>query len=379
MKNADTFWVVDAENVSAFFIEINRIYHAYYQKCGNTGKNVDKACKITYDVATGREAERKEQEGSGCMEQVLAILDGEEMYARRLLQFFSSQKELNFSVAAFTSEEKLAVYMERHKIALLLCEAEMYAQLMCVPDCPVMLLSDRSCVREPGGPRMVFKFQSAADILKEILLYYEEVCPGGAVVAHVGAAKICTVLSPAGGCGVTAMAELLAQELSRQSKVLFISFDPFYFLELSGDARKDALSEAIYYAKQNSEAGKKKQNEWLQKKGNLSCLCGVAQWADISECSSKEVAALLQELSGESYDFVVIDGGGFTDVLVGCMALSHVLFELVKESEEFRKKERYFREQVTFRIPEVTQKLVQLESGRQEECLQKMLEHLGKK
>ncbi len=33
VKNADTFWVGDAENVSAFFIEINRKYHAYNQKC----------------------------------------------------------------------------------------------------------------------------------------------------------------------------------------------------------------------------------------------------------------------------------------------------------------------------------------------------------
>lgn len=308
------------------------------------------------------------------MEQVLAILDGEERYASRLLQFFSGQKELAFSAAAFTSEEKLRDYMERHKVALLLCETGLYEQMERAPECPVMLLSDRSYVRDAGGLPMVFKFQSASEILKEILVYYEELYPGQQALPQTGDTRICTVLSPFGGCGVTTLAELLAQELSKQNKVLFLSFDPFYFCELQGDAGCDALSEAIYYVKQKSETGRRKQNQKIRKKGNLAYLCGVNHWADISECTGEEMMLLLQELAQEnSYDFIIIDAGEFTDALAGAMCLSEMLFFMVKEGQENGKKEELFMRQALFRMPELKERLVRLKTGERERILQQML------
>ncbi|MBQ9118972.1 MAG: hypothetical protein IJY09_02810 [Lachnospiraceae bacterium] len=307
------------------------------------------------------------------MEQVLAILDGEERYVSRLLQYLSSQRELVFSTAAFTSEEKLSDYMERHRIAMLLCEESIYGRLERIPECPIMLLSDRSYVREPGGPPVVFKFQSASEILREILLYYEEVYPGQQAIPKTGHTQIATVLSSSGGAGVTTLAESLAQELSKQNKVLFLSFDPFYFCELQGDAREDALSEAIYYVKQKSEKGMQKLNSLLGRKENLSYLCGVAHWADISECNSEEMILLLQELAKQgSYDYVIIDAGEFTDALAGAMFLSEYLFLLTKEKKEHRKKEELFLRQASFRMPESEKRMIRIPHTDRESMLGQM-------
>ena len=110
----------------------------------------------------------------------------------------------------------------------------------------------------------------------------------------------------------------------------------------------------------------------------MACLCGVTHWADISECSSEDMIALLREFSEKEYDFIVVDGGVFTDALAGSIFLSDMVFVLTKDDLEYQKKYELFRQQAAFRVPEWEQKLFELPRKGKEEMLLKMMEQLGK-
>lgn len=312
-------------------------------------------------------------EGSDGMEQILAILDGEEAYVTRLLRYWNSQEGVGITAAAFTNEESLYCYMEKHKIGLLLCEAGIYRSMEHPPDCKTVLLSGQGYVRESDGMPVIFKFQSAQEIMDEIMGYYQELRTEAADTAVADGTMICTVCSPSGGSGVTALALALARKKSKNGRVFFLSLDPFYRPESSGGSKHEALTKAIYYIKQNSAGLKEKLNQFIMKNERLDCLCGVAHWADISECTAQEMGELLRELSAFGrYELLVIDAGGFTDAAAGCMNVSNRIVMIAGNGKRAAEKEKEFLRQAAFRDPGFSDKLIRIPQGGTEEMLEQV-------
>lgn len=315
------------------------------------------------------------------MEQVLAILDGEEAYVSKLIQYINHQNGLVFSAVAFTNEDSLKEYMKRHRPAMLLCESSMYEKLTDAPVCPTMLLSDLSMVRESGGVPIIFKFQSAQEIVKEIFQYYEKVYPTDVHKAEIFQTKVCVVVSPLGGCGVTSVSEQLAKHLSKEHKVFFLSLDPFYVCEMPEGAEGYALSEAVYQIKQKSMYTKqnKKIEQCLEKKGNLTTLAGVTHWADLSECMGEEMSQLITEVqSGGDYEYILIDGGEMTDALAGVLGFAGRVFLLSDGRKGAEQKLLEFRRQFEFRYPNRGSYLMEINVSTLEEAEQCILRQLLK-
>lgn len=293
------------------------------------------------------------------MEQVLAILDGEEAYVTRLLNFFQAQERFaGITAAVFTKEESFLGYAKKHKVGLLLCEAELYQNMEQKPNCQVVLLSARGCVREEGPP-VIFKFQSAKEILDELLKYYQELQPKkerNMVESEPWILTMCAVE----GDKTSGLSYALAKKKCKNQKIFYLSLDPFFMPAVSG-FQGNPLTEAIYFIKQNSVKLKENLSEIIQKYERVDCLFGVSHWADISECSAAELAGLIQYIAGLSkYDGIIIDAGGFTDASAGAMELSNYIVFISSEEGKFSNLECEFIKQAKTRQPDLEMKLWQI-------------------
>ncbi len=290
------------------------------------------------------------------MEQVLAILDGEEAYVTRLLSFFQTQERFaGITAAVFTKEESFLGYAKKHKVGMLLCEAGLYQNMEQKPDCQVVLLSARGCVREEGPP-VIFKFQSAGEILDELLKYYQELQPKKEGKAMEAEPWILTACAVEGG-KTSGLSYALAKKKCKNQKIFYLSLDPFFMPAISG-FQGNPLTEAIYFIKQNSIKLKENLSEMIQKYERVDCLFGVSHWADLSECSAAELAGLIQYIAGLSkYDGIIIDAGGFTDASAGAMELSNYIVFISSEEGKFSSQEHEFIKQAKTRQPDFEMKL----------------------
>lgn len=308
------------------------------------------------------------------MKQVLAILDGEEAYVSRLLRYWNSREGIGIAAAAFTSEESLRHYMEHQEVGLLLCEAGLYHSMEHPPDCKTVLLSGKGCVRESDGLPVIFKFQSAQEIIEEILGYCQELQVGLPRAALGYGFTVYTVCSPVGGSGVSSLAFAIAKKKSKYGRVLFVALDPFYQPEVPGSS-SEALARAIYYIKQKSAGLREKLNRAIIKTERVDCLYGVSHWADISECTGKEMAGLLQEAAeGGRYDFIVVDAGEFTDAAAGSMGISEKVIMISGGMAGGKEKE--FLRQACFQDSGFPDRLVRVQKGERERMLEQAMRYI---
>lgn len=278
------------------------------------------------------------------MGNLLAILDEEAEYVSRLLRYFNSRKNREFEAAAFTNEESFRQYEKKHGISLLVCEEMLYRTMSEEIRCPTLLLSPTRRVREGEDIPVVYKYQSAQEIFDEIVRYYREKTPAPAHQSQKRNAKIFTVCSAAGGRGVSTLAYMLAKKKAK-SKTVLLSLDPFYIPEKAQADGSGALTEAIYFIRQDSAKFSEKLK--LKTVEHIDCLYGVAHWADLCDCNREDAAKLLEGiLQAGSYEFLVVDAGAFTAISAGCIALSDKVILISEEGKRTQGKEQEFMRQL---------------------------------
>lgn len=310
------------------------------------------------------------------MEQVLAILDEEQEYVSKLLRYLNSREEKEFEIAAFTSEESFQQYREKHVIGLLVCEETLYAAMGEMPGCPTILLSSRTRVRDGEGPPVIYKFQSAQEIFCEIIGYYRELSPHAAKATGVKNARIVTVCSASGGSGVSTLAYMLAKRRAKGERAAFISLDPFFQPERSEPESGSALTEAIYFIRQNSAKFSEKLK--LKTTEHVDCLYGVAHWADLSECGRGDMAELVGQLiTLRGYELVIVDAGAFTAASAGCMEISDNVVLISEEGKKAAGKEQAFVRQAKRMDSGFEARLLRVLRQTPEKMTEEVLQRLG--
>lgn len=243
----------------------------------------------------------------------LAILDYEKEYVNRLMEYMNQKRHFDFQVFAFTEEDKLKSYEANHVIDLLLCAEDIAAISASEYKAKqIFILSDYNFVREGSKFPSIFKYQSADEIINEILLHFSK---GNeeAKFFKTGSTRIIGICSALGGCYKSTFALASALHLSKTENTLFISFDPFYSIpELPKEKLKNNLSDIIYFLKQSNGNLTAKIKSVVQKLHNLDIICGVAHWIDLYDFTIEEIRTFLVEIMDHmSYQTIVIDIGNF--------------------------------------------------------------------
>ena len=144
----------------------------------------------------------------------IVICDQEEGYVERLGRFFERQDGNLFEVHGFTDAVVLSQFLNEKTVDILLVGKAIVSPVLdplMENNCrAVLLLSDSP---EESDPRVVYRYQSAENLLRQALAVYEETLSPAETEKRLHA-DIFGVYSPVKRCGKTTLSLLLGQLLA---------------------------------------------------------------------------------------------------------------------------------------------------------------------
>ena len=258
--------------------------------------------------------------------QVVALMDSEESYTVRFMDYVNRKKSAPFEVRAFTRKEQLKQFLEDHYVELLLIsERDAGEETENLPAGMTVLLTTDASGSHAGRPA-VNKYQSVSEVMREIVQIYsnkERSSPGIVIKPRT---NVIGVFSPVGRCGKTSFALALCMLLGRKKASLYVNMESCPGLpgELPSAGGHD-LSELIYYIRQDDPNLKGKLLAAIAESPQISLIPPCTQAEELFSVTGPEWKKLLQVIRTETpYEAVVLDLG----------ELPHLIPELLSECDE---------------------------------------------
>ena len=263
--------------------------------------------------------------------QIFAVCDLEADYARNFMEYLNRRNNLPFEVQAFTSVESLVAYAQKTHVELLLISVDAMCREVRELDIgKVVILTEGSRPEELDMYAEVYKYQSSAEIIREVMACYGEERDVFSIQSPALKKKteFLGVYSPLGRCLQTSFAWTLAQILSEERTVLYLNMEEYSgFEELMHQKFSCTLSDLLYYVRQKSPGIILKLNSMIQNVGKLDFVPPVQLPEDIRETAWKDWEYLFQELILHgSYDVIVIDMGNGTEELFQLLELCKFIY-----------------------------------------------------
>lgn len=243
----------------------------------------------------------------------LWIADSDRAYAEAFMEYVNLKKSHLFQVRACTEREQLIKALSGEEIEIVLISAEWYEackDLLC-QEC-VILLSGGSILKELCACPAVYKYQSAENILREIMYYYSEQESGEAYFAGIRRDnRVIGVFSPIGEIHKTLFALTLGQILAEDQNVLYLNLEECSGLtEFMGGSQWN-ISDLIYFLRQqNKSQFLYRLNSMVQKLGHMDYIPPCELYTDFRQITVEEWQHLLHLIRTQSsYDSVILDMG----------------------------------------------------------------------
>lgn len=238
-----------------------------------------------------------------------------------LVNYLCKNKQEIVETRLFTNPGMLRAYVEEGRPDILLAREEEECQvggyLGIVPE--IVLLTEGNLVREQGEYLSVFRYQSAEEMVREIL---EAVAEDDRIVYQGAPARrrrgeLLCGYSPFGGAGLTSFLIRRAKELSGEYRTLYVSLEAFHGLaDLPPLQRKGqpeeyrGMSEVIFYLQQRRDKLSLKLESLVFRREQLEYLLAVDNYRDLHLMTRGDMEYFLQVLSTEApYERIVFDLG----------------------------------------------------------------------
>lgn len=244
------------------------------------------------------------------MKQIAAVYDVDAAYGERLMRYLEKKEKIQFQMVHFTREEALLQFAADRSIEILIINQRMLTEPVKVltVDHWIVLTEEK---QEDGclEYRYIYKYQSAEEIVREIMRYSETVIPFVAAEKAVWykTVQMIGIYSPAIDCLKTPFALAMARLLSQEEAVLYLNLDAISGLDylLEKESETD-LSDAVYYMHQGSL--KEKLPELVQSYGAVDYISPVRCPEDLRTISAGDFVQLLQEIvQSQIYQTIVLD------------------------------------------------------------------------
>lgn len=318
------------------------------------------------------------------MEEYLAFLDEDKDYILKLVDYIRSNGPKEIQPLVFTEIASLKSFEEKSKILLYVVSKKQFEENEAcfseLKNSTVILSDNASQIQEKKAPLHIFKYQSAKEIMRCLLLqvkrsngsvalsndkaldtseYYEgdnagDNSGGDFLDTTDKAVPVVTFYSIAREEGGITFIKKLLRKSRKRKKSLFISFDIFES-NLTGEEICGNLSDVLYYccearfskddfkrlttyaedAKLDEEElllkekglglWKKMQLSICSSRGGFDYLCGITSLSDFNELKEDAISKMLLIIKYYSrYDNIIIDAGS---------AGNHLL-QLFEESDD---------------------------------------------
>lgn len=251
---------------------------------------------------------------------IFAVCDLEADYARNFMDYLNRKNNIPFEIQAFTTVEGLIACAKSVHIELLLISGKaMCKEIRDLDIGKIVILSEGVYPPELDRYPSVYKYQSSADVIREVMACYGEdraVVPVQFPVLKK-TTEVLGVYSPLGRCLKTSFALTLAQVLARDRAVLYLNLEEYAgFEELMGKEFSHNLSDLLYYVRQKNQNLIYRMNGMVQTVNNLDFIPPIKNPADIHAVSWEDWDYLLNEIMlHSSYQTVVLDIGSGVDSL----------------------------------------------------------------
>lgn len=273
------------------------------------------------------------------MEKVIGIFDEKTVYAERFKHYVNERRDIGCFAVSFSNEQDLLNYCAQKKLSYLITGEVLSKRLneLSVPyGIRIWVLSEEEPEEIESEERnYVFRYQSAGEIIRQILLSEEK--------REERLSELFTVISPESSRMAEEYAERLAARLAEKGKTLFLPWDPFggYGRVETGDG--PSISELLYYIRKDRGQARHLFTR-LCKKNGAEYFCGPEFCTDLWQYSTEEMQQLIlccREYGG--YKQVVFLAGAFHEGVVAVMKQSGRICLVSSDSPagEQRKQEFY--------------------------------------
>lgn len=286
------------------------------------------------------------------MKKIQIALYDKEGYMSCLVGYLCRKGRGMLETRLFSSLDMLVTCAEAGKIDVLLAGEEVVEEICGLEGkvAKIMLLSEGNEVKEGTGYYLLFKYQSAQEIVKEVLeqiaeddtIAFTKTFPSKRRVSFVG------VYAPFGGSGVTEYALSLAGRLAEKEKVLYVSFEQFHSLDFLQNTGKDAvsyrgMSEVIFYLKQRKEKLALKLETVVVSKERTDYIFAVEDYRDLYSLNSEDIRHFLEVLSQQAdYETIIFDIGCLSEAMLYLMEHCDSLYMPQAETKQQKSKEAAF-------------------------------------
>lgn len=254
---------------------------------------------------------------------VIAVCDKEASYAYSLAEYFNNKNSIFFS-EAFTTQESVLEYATENYIDILFITDKINIDFINKRNVGmILLLSEQEAVHAIRNYPTIYKYQSAENILKNIMNYYAEKEDDPLSILN----KNCTVIgvySPVKRSLKTSFCLAFGQILAKEKRVLYINMEEYSgFSTLFQKEYRADLSDIIYYLRQDKGNILVKLEGIVDSVNNLDYIPPVVSPLDIQEIKKEDWQRLLHEISANSkYETIILDFGdgvdGLLDLLSEC-------------------------------------------------------------
>ena len=266
------------------------------------------------------------------MEKIMAVYDVDAGYAERFADVVNQKEKVPFMVVPFTSMETLKEYGKHHPIEILLVGSSTPSKAAEeIGAKAVVTLAEGEVVPASGSYPSVYKYQSADSVIREVMAYYCEK-PQPMLVAVGKRARIIGIYSPVSRCLKTSLALTMGQQLARDSKVLYISFEAFagFSRLIDGECRGD-LSDVLYFFRQE-DFGVMRLRSMAYTWKDMDYIPPIRYPEDLEQLTGEEAALLVEQAAVEcGYEYVIVDLGQVVCNMIPVLAGCDVIFMPVKE------------------------------------------------
>ena len=266
------------------------------------------------------------------MGKIMAVYDVDAGYAQKFADVVNQREKIPFTVIPFTSLETLKEYGQGHSIEILLVSGAVPRdRIEGISARTVVVLAEGEIVpAEENYPR-VYKYQSADSVIREVMSYYCEK-PQSMFVAVGKRARVMGIYSPVSRCLKTSLALTMGQQLARDGKVLYISFEAFAgFTRLIDSGCRGDLSDILYFFRQDN-FGIMRLKTMVYSWKDMDYIPPVRYPEDLEQLTGEEAGNLLESLASEcGYEYVIADLGQTLCNIVPVLERCDVVYMPVKE------------------------------------------------
>lgn len=242
---------------------------------------------------------------------ILAIFDGEESYAYRLMDFISEREKVPFEIHVFTRQDKFFSYAQEEEIECLLISENAYQKQIETLKIPHIIILSESGGNLNRALCHINKYQSCENVLKEVMTYYAgQVSDPGKVMRAVNRKMhIIGIYTPVTRCLQTTFSLTLGQMLARKYKTLYLNFEAY-----SGMSRmlnrefKNNISDLAYYFSCAREKLFYQLESMVESVGGLDFIPPAEIYQSLADVRGTQWIDLFQEIEKISeYEFLILD------------------------------------------------------------------------